>query len=636
MSSKASSKASSQSLHPRTLILSLGLILTASVFALEAHWLTQFAGLDVLNPDPGVAHKHPKPGMERLFKASKALSAAFDEHKCSRPSKMALNDKEQWLKSLHGPNPEALGKDYEAFVKECLDIQETDPENGLYSALAEIVRIESQFVPGQHYQHFEHYMRAEHSWQRLPIKDQAVIDQALTRLERALARPKLSTSMTEAMTQRLKDTKDMAHQSELLGLMKRATALFSTPIGDLMLLRGRVNVLHLLALQYQRDGRDANRVLSLARRLVLKLSHDSCSIIELMVARAIHEDTLRTWLVVAAMQQDPVLASAVREELMLLTKTVNETLRLDVDVSRLGTLDHLMMPAGGWSGLDPKLNRDMDYAHYESALFLALMGLLLLCLMHCAWVLKTVAEPSDIATPGWTFGDLLNVTLPSFGLAAVAALLFARLHPAREFGAVTGQGLPLLMTHALCVLIGGAWLFYLRLREQMLGKFGLTSANPELSSWALGLGLAMLYGCSSWLGVYSSESAFLLTALLALPVLGFSLYAWRLSHLDENLRAGLRRAQARAAISGLGVALILCSGLYLTVVRTQRQASVEAYGQQLLEKVSREADNWSDGLYKKRMRRLLEDAAVKPDLKTARDLSNWYSQDQRNSALRSG
>jgi hypothetical protein len=441
------------------------------------------------------------------------------------------------------------------------------------------------------------------------VRDPARLEEALARLERGLSRPRVVFSTPAG------EGDDVTQGFGLHRLVRRLTGHAPANVWPALSLRDCTEALILLAHRQALtpDQGSPAHPLRLARRLGLRLGAEGTTLIDLMIGQALASTVARAWVFHAAEEGDGTLALAADQERLLLSRAFQRAQASPgVEVDRLGALDAVFVPLGGWSRerWDPSLGRRLEHATAEAMSLWLLLGAALVALALVALLQRSA--PSATTAAGWTLGDLLGVVLGSVGLAAALLLALTRLHPARAFG---DHGA--LTVHLLAALLFAVVALPLLLRRVTLAKHGLRPASParaRLGRWLLGAALVVATG---WVG---ADEQGLAPLALALFLSGLATSAWslRLGALPADVAASVRSYERRVAVSALGLSLVLLAAVDLALVRARRLALTDAYGDQVLTIAAQEAASWGSGELPATYAKLLRLAPDAPDLAALR------------------
>ncbi|MCO5168959.1 MAG: hypothetical protein M9894_21675 [Planctomycetes bacterium] len=437
------------------------------------------------------------------------------------------------------------------------------------------------------------------------VRDTARLAEALDRLERGLARPRLRLSSPPG------EPDDPAEGQGLVRLERRLVGHTPASVASLLSLRDGAEALVLIGhrLALTPEVASPARPLRAARRLGLRLAGEARTLLDLMIGQAVVHTADRGWVFSAAEEGDGGLAVAIDHERLMLERAFKEDQTLHgVAIDRMGQLDAAFVPGGGWSPerWDASLGRRMEQATAEAAALWLLLGAAALGLVVALALARR--EPPPAGAAGWTLGDLLGLVLGSFGAGAALVLALARLHPARAWG-----DLGALMIHLLAAVVITVLAARVLLRRATLERHGLAPAAParaRVGAWLLGLGLVVATG---WVGP-DGDDLFLLA--LALIIAGAAGCAWalRLSGLPADVRAAVRAYERRVAVSALGLSVVLVAAIDIALVRGRRLALADAYGDQVMRVAADEAASWGGGALVAMHRTLLRHAPDAPDL----------------------
>lgn len=506
----------------------------------------------------------------------------------------------------------AYAAELKVLIDSCKAAHELDPENGLFEVTAGLAKIDLALddvgvVTGTIKR------REDLGSERLAVRDAAGLVDGLRALERGLGRARCSSEPALAARARL-ETARAVDTSPISGFFGRCAAGSAIFIADLMWLRESTTRLVLLANLWRNTGRgDPEQPLRAARLLGLRLGAETTFMIDQLVSLAMVSVANEAWQLHAVAGGDHALAAAASAEVLSLQRKKERAAVLPegVEISRLGAVDSLVMPMGGWSpniGYDPNLGRRMEYSLWESATVLLLGGLALLFLPVAWWQSRRQPDPR-VPAAGWTFGDLLGVVLPSFGLAGALALVLWRLHPAREFGFTHAYAPTAAHVVAVVVFALGAWRW--RLRNATLAKLGLPRPPASRSQLSVVAFLGGLYLVTSWVGPRSTGLLWPGAALAGAGlVLGWGLTSLR--RLDANARAAVRRYEGRVALPSLGVALTLLSVIQVAVVAPRRDALLLETGDLYANMITSEGSSAGWGELRETVRNLAQSSPRKP------------------------
>lgn len=498
----------------------------------------------------------------------------------------------------------------EHVAAEALRLGREAPDNGAFEAIAGLIEVQLASSPfeGEPLADFAPEVDGMVDWVR--VEDPARLARGLELIDRALSRPALHFLDQDDLAARV----DPIQGAPLARFCDRFAVSVTLHKPELMLLRDHVDHLVLLARKQQRLGRSGDPLLSRARRLTLRHGAEALQMIDLLVADANLHRVDAGWLREAAARGDAALAVAASKEEVERRRQRERARSLTegFSVDRLGALDFLCMPVGGWHGpsFDVDLGRRTEHAVVESGILLALLALGVLGL-SVLWLQSRAPAPAG-APPaaGWTLGDLLGVVLPSFGGVAVLTLVHTRLHPARSYGLL--RSLDVAFVQSGTFLLLASFLFCWLLRRAALRKHGLAFPRPT-AAW-LGLGLVLL-GAHLSLDWVSGAEQTLLVPAVALMLAGI-FAAWRGAGLwrssDPVAARAVRGYEGRVGLASLGVALALVSALEMVAVAPRRDRLVRDYEAQWLELIGHEASHWGQGAPQEHLRELLQTAPDAP------------------------
>lgn len=443
------------------------------------------------------------------------------------------------------------------------------------------------------------------------VRDPARLEEALARIERGLSRPRV------VFTTPAGEGDDAVEGFGLSRLVRRLAGHAPANVWPALSLRDCAEALVLLSHRQALtpDQGSPTRPLRLARRLGLRLGAEGTTLIDLMIGQAVADTAVRAWVHAAAAEGDGALARAADNERLVLIRAFQRAqANPGVEVDRLGALDAVFVPLGGWSRerWDPSLGRRLEHATAEAMSLWLLLGAATLALALASALLLRRGSSATSLAAGWTLGDLLGVVLGSVGLGAALLLALTRLHPARAFG---DHGA--LTVHLLAALLLAVVGLPLLLRRVTLAKHGLPPASParaRLGRWLLGAALVVATG---WVG---PDEQHLAPLALALFLSGLATSAWslRLGGLPADVASSVRAYERRVAVSALGLSLVLLAAVDLALVRARRLALTDAYGDQVLTIAAQEAASWGSGELPATYAKLLRLAPDAPDLAALR------------------
>lgn len=511
---------------------------------------------------------------------------------------------------------EAAHPEYRASLErvaaEALRLHADMPDNGAFEAIAGLIEVELATSPfhGEPLALGVNDPDAMVDWVR--VEDPARLARGLELIDKALARPTLFFINPDDLAAMI----DPIQGAPIERFCDRVAVSITVLKPELMFLRSHLEHLVLLARKQQRLGGSGDALLSRARKLALRHGAESMHLIDLLVAVSNLGQVDAGWLRDATARGDVAVAVAASKEQAATMKRREAARHMsgNYSIERLGAIDSMFMPAGGWHGpaFDPHLGRRFDHAFVESAILLALLAVGLIGLA-VAWLQSRTSVPAG-APPaaGWTLGDLLGVVLPSFGGVAVLTLVHTRLHPARTFSLFRSFDVAFVQAGTFLLLAG--FLFCWLLRRAVLAKHGLAFARPT-AAW-LGLGLVLLGAHLSLDWTSGAEQALLAPA--GLLMLSGIFASWRgaalgrASATDPIAARAVRGYEGRVGLACLGVALALVAGLEVVAVSPRRDQLVRDYEAQWIELMNHEASHWGAGEPQKHLRELLETAPDAP------------------------
>lgn len=584
----------------RALFLLLGLGLTA---------LTAWQDRDLLDApvDAGseivALPEHPEPAKRRYMASLNALSDAADAFEDAiTPSLRAARKSggpEAWAE-YHRRRAEPWAA-YQAELKSLIARLEAartdDPQTGRYEVFAALARLDLALWPSSRELRETRLRGAE---ERLRVVDRAELERALAELERGLSRPRLSLAIQRD---------DIGSPGRgYAGLTRRLeSALLDTGPILLRLRRSGQQLIALSAARARAGTPAARRPLELARRLGIEVGSQSRGLIELLIAEAMLHDENEGEIALAARSGDVEAARDAFHEGQELSSARRSSERMRYDISRLGFLDLMVVPAGGWSPFDVDAGRRSDFASWEAALLWALLALMLASLRPGG--LRRRLSCPQLTVRGWTLGDALSVALPSFGLAAVLALFLCRMHPLRAYGITFRGQAEILMAQSLALLALAEGLHFLLLRRRVRACHGLgpraSGSLPGLAMLAVGAYLTL-----SWVGF---ESRWLLAVSLPLQALGrvFLGWSWR-DPADPEIKRALRRYRDRVGLVSLGLGLTLVAAVNLSLVQPRRLDLIADHERSLVQIYRDEAGHWGQGALRNTFRELRDKAPRAP------------------------
>ncbi len=600
---------------PRHLFVASGLTLLAL-----AAWSDR--GLLNMSPAPDSTEhpRHPDPALDALATADRALQAASGAFTDRLP---APGSSGAAYEAAYAEAAPAYREALRRYAERCLEAHAADPDNGVTEVSAGLALLDASVWP-----HASEPVRVgqrlarttPHPERPFEVRDPVTLRRALDLIRQGLERPRLSYGESEAVRASLAAVEPA--DGTVGGTLTRFSRVVGFPVPSLLRLRGGLNQLVLVARSWRHtEAGDSREPLALGRRLGLRLGAEADTLIMTFMAVALDGIDLQGWQDEAVWRGDAELARAVQAELLALERAQHASSGLTVPVDRLGSLDRILMPNGGWTdrAFDPSLGRRVDYAHGESVLLWALLGLTALGLGRAFLQSRAALDATRpaAAAAGWTLGDLLAVVMPSVGLSAVLLLLAARLHPARVFGLTSDPSalrVALVQGAAALALAVGAG--RILLRGAVLAKHGLSWPHPgrvRVAWGALSLGVLLALG---WIGPHAETLLVpAVSSLVTGLVLAFA--ATGAGAFDPAQRTALRRYEGRVGLACFGFALTLVSALQLLAVGPRRAALVRAYDHQMVTLLEREAEAWGYGQLGGLLRRTLEAA---PDRPTRRDL----------------
>ena len=597
---------------PRVYFIGLGLLLTG--FAAYVDWDVQTVlNLEfMLNPQYSSSKDleeaqqlYANEAFKTLHSSIKEKSEAQSEFrgKLLTEPKFRKRDEKRWAKyeKAYEKNWPSYEKAIEKHIEACETAQNLDSQNGVFMAVAAQAKFEKAIYPSVHYGLGGQETEIPF-WAKVKVLDKEGLIDALETLETSLTFPEFSFRTDQQILNRLER---LESTSGIEGLISRATAVFTCDVANLMDARQMCNMLVILSeKESPLSEADKRRVLRAGRQFALRWGDSSVFLIELMIARACLQIIDKAWLEFAAERSDVKEVLAVSEEIYELNKNTEVGGMLDFDSNRLGLLDWLSMPSGGWSApnFDPSLGRMMDYAVVES-LTLWLCLLVTMMLLAEAWVSTKFfkASEGELKAHGWTFGDVLHVTLPSYVASAVFMILLMRFHPAREFGFSRGDNFVGVASQAL-MLIGFASVSYeVLLRRRVLKKFGLAVYSPQRLKVALVSTVLALYLGTSWVGPFNTFALWPAFAILAFA-LGAAWTGLGHRRLDKDQKRVFMHYRSRVSLASLGLVACVLPLLIMGVSMPHRNSMVDSYTQQQIPLWQAEAVHWGRGELKKQFR----------------------------------
>lgn len=596
----------------RVYFIALGLLLTGAgtyvdwdvqtVLNLEYMLNPQFSGSKDLEEAQQIqANK----AFKTLHSSIKEKSEAQSEFKgkLSDEPKFRKRDEKRWDKYQkdYEKNWPSYEKAIDKHLEACETAQNLDSQNGIFMAVAAQAKFEKAIYPSAHYGLGRQETEIPF-WNKVKVVDSEALMDALETLETSLTFPEFTFRTDQQILNRLER---LENTSGIEGLISRATAVFTCDVANLLDARQMCNILVILSEKRSPlSEADKRRVLRAGRQFALRWGDSSVFLIELMIARACLQIIDNAWLEFAAERSDVKEVRAVSEEIYELNKNTEVGAMLDFESSRLGMLDWLSMPSGGWSApnFDPNLGRMMDYSVVESLILWLFLTVTLLLLVE-SWVstkFYKVGE-GELKAQGWTFGDVLHVTLPSFMASAVFLILLMRFHPAREFGLSRGDNFLGVACQAL-MLIGFAAVSYeVLLRRRALGKFGIPLYSPKRLKLALVSTVLALYLGTSWVGPFNTFAVWPAFAILAFA-LGAAWTGLGHRRLDKDQKRVFMHYRSRVSMASLGFVTCLLPVLIMGVSMPHRNSMVDAYTQQQIPLWQAEAVHWGRGELKKQFR----------------------------------
>ncbi len=601
----------------RTLFALAGLL-----FFVAAAWrdrdLLQLRGQPFAVHDVDAPAPHAIAGLDALLTAEREVSAAREAF--VRAVETVGTHPARWLAydAAYATAAPEYRAALERFAARALAARALEPDNGIYEVQAGLALVDAAIWPHlpETVLTVERLKRPRADGERpFEVRDPATLRRGLDLLRAGLERPRLSYGERAALEGALAAAGPPDGTPARLERRLRATLVY--PLPDLLNLRAGANALALIAARWRATGAgEPFEPLALGRRLALRLGSEADALLMVMIAEAMQHVNLGAWQDEAVWRGDLALARAAREEDRRLIQAHDEGRELAVATDRLGSLDRLVMPYGGWTdpGYDASLARRVDRAFAESVTIWALLGTALCGLVGAAvgvW-LGARGPATSSATRGWTVGDLLAVVLPSFGLAAVLSLALARLHPSRVFGLTSSfSAVATFGLQALAAIAFALGAHRLLRRGAILRQHGLGWRRPARVRLAWGCLLGGLLLATGWVGPEAT-----LLALPALVLLGaglvLALASAGLDAAPDELRPALAAYDHRVALACFGAALALLGALELTVGAPRRTALLRAADEQALSMVSRETEVWGKGELQRLMRAQLETAPDRP------------------------
>lgn len=605
---------------PRVYFICIGLLLTGAAAYLDQDIRSALALRGMLtdqyeaSPDLKEAQKlHANEAMKQLHTSISEKSKAQSQFRDNlREPKFRKRDEKRWVKyeADYKKAWPAYEKAVDKHIQICEEAQSLDSKNGVFMAITAQAKFEKAIWPSVHYG-LGGRPEEMSVWSKVKVRDEAALLDALDTLEASLSFPDYSFRVDEQIETRLKR---LENTSGIEGLVSRATAVFTCHVPNLLDLRQMCNILVLMsAKESPLKTADKLRALRVGRQFALRWGDNSTFLIELMLARACLQIIDKAWLDFATIQGDVNGVRALSDELSELQRNIDVG-GLDYDSSRLGLLDYLSMPSGGWSApsFDPNLGRSMDHSVYESLLLWLCLSSAFILMVE-AWFSSKLCKSveGDIKARGWTFGDVLQVVLPSFVLSAVFLIVLMRFHPARDFGLRSGENFLGLTSQTLIVIGYAVASYQALLRHRVLGKFSLSVYSPKRLRVATISAILGLYLATSWVGPFNTFALWPAFALLLFSVAA----AWSglgFRRLAKAEKRAVNRYQARVSLACLGFVTCLVPLLIMGVSMPHRNALVESYTQQEIPLWQGEAVFWGEGKLKKQFRESIELAYQAP------------------------
>ncbi|MEZ6187700.1 MAG: hypothetical protein R3F62_22155, partial [Planctomycetota bacterium] len=481
-----------------------------------------------------------------------------------------------------------------------------DPQNGAHQTTAGFAELGLALEPAACEYALVHRLKAEDvdGLEHLRVLDPARLESALDRLEQGLTAPRFDFGAAEVQRE---VEREPLGELPLHAFFERLGRKFATPCPDFLQVRTTAELLCLLARHRAHfGGGDPERPLRLARLLGLRIGAEGSSQLELMIGTAVSQVADEAWLLRAVETQDGERAQGVRDETLRLERAYAAGFQLEYSARRLSWLDSLLIPWGGYaleSGYDPALGRRSDYAVVASLVTWGLT-LLALVLLPVAWweARRAPLEPSATA-PAWTLGDVLRVVLPSFGAAALGALLLLHLHPSTSFGLEAG----VLALQLTTLLAWGGLGFLWQTRAATLAKLGADWTRPRRARLVPWVFLGGAYLATAWVSAGAQDTPLTVVAwgLLGVSALA-GLHVYRLPGASPAFKRAVSRAEGRVSLVSLGLALCGLAALQLAVNGPLRDRAVRAYADMQLRIVEPEA--WGSGALQEAMRKSLQQA----------------------------
>ncbi|MCO5170555.1 MAG: hypothetical protein M9894_29830 [Planctomycetes bacterium] len=553
--------------------------------------------------------------------AEQAFSEAFEGWLAEQPVDEAVTGPghPSWAPywTLRDAVAPAYAASLERLAADAMALAAEEPDNGVFEVVAGLADVVRATSPGPMDALDDTVAQADEelvaSWLRLD--DPALLARGLARLDAGLGRSAFTLRNQELLAARL----DPLEGTPVRRLVQHLGIAYQVELPELMFLRAGARHLVRLARAERLAGRPGEPHLGRARRLALRQGGEATFLIELLVAQATLREVDEGWHDDAAARGDVAQARAAAAEQQAVLQRRERARRLSevLNFERLGEIDAMLMPVGGWdhrSGFDPALGRAADHAVLESLVLLALLLLGGLGL-GVAWLQARRGGAAHGAAAGWTLGDALAVALPSFGAVAVFTLLHTRLHPARGLGLGAAGGLQVALLQAAALVFIAGYLFAWLLRARCLARHGLELARPTLARAGLWLALGGAHVALLWVTAREQELLPLAGALLLAGVAA----AWRggafgRASADPAVAAAVRGYEGRVGLATLGLALALVAAVECVLVAPRRDRLVRAYEAQARHLIEHEAELWGgpDDPPQRHLRQLLEDSPDAP------------------------
>lgn len=611
---------SPRSFKARHLLLGLGLSATLLALILEAPFLLVLDGIisPALRGQTLIASrphfeltKHvPKPvldaqaALETLNEGWAQLNTEVHEKAMGENADQDLNEsfRDKYLRAR-----EARMKDYDALFGKAIKILEDcaakNPENGFLEFKIAQCEISQSLLPNcsdvsYYAQNYKPMLCwAPSFWgQEIKVRDQDLFARGLDRWQRAMAQAQFKTH-AQGITERvLESTQGQSLLQQILTQNHCARNLRN--VGVSVAFCDTYFDLEGLPVSPNVDFKDRQRLAKLLKKTVQRLAQGQ-SRRDLSSAIDAKFLSLRAERHLAVAQRDHSLIEQANEQFGDFCQQRLMVYKSEPHREPTAYLDEMATPYGGWSKyFRPELGQRLENCAYESLSLWLVTATVLMALLVNALISKFSATEQP-ARVSWTFGDLLQIILPGFGLCLALTIAFLRFHPVSRLGYLL-EARVLQAAQCGVFVFSGAMLSMLEWHRLARLKRGLSEGifhKWQVMAWA---GLVFLF--SSWISPKTLERL----PLFLVPLAGVTLLSLvTLSGLDQAKqdRKALFQATAQVSVALFGLILLFTASLQLFVIRPHRLGLMKAYAAQQKRLLLRSAEAWESDDFQEKLQK---------------------------------